>query len=547
LIPLAPAFWLGLAAAPAAATPGDEAALLAYVHARAADGDAPDLAVRRYSAALALSPGNEVLAARALDQGLAAGDEKLALDSAHILEAAGKLPPEGRLLLVAEALRAGSWQTAGAQAQKLRGDQVFAFAVPILQAWAIQGAGSGDPLALLEGLKASPLADAYAGEQRALLLLARGRAKEGAEALAPLIQERGIRADRLRIAAAASLARSGDTAAARAVLQGDSDALAWARASLAAGRPGGEIRTPAQGAADFLLRVAVDLNAQQAGELAVDFTRIAAFAAPRESEAWLLCAELLGQHGAQQAALAALGHIPADDPFASAADERRLALLIDADHKPEALARARAAADENPASVDAWVRLGDVLAQSDRKPEAAAAFAHAIAARREDDPAHPRWGLLLLEGNALVEAGKWPEAKAALEEAYRLAPHQASLLNYLGYSELERRENLDEAERLIREASALQPDDAAITDSLGWTLYVRGRVGEAIDLLEKAARGQPADPAINEHLGDAYYSAGRRYEARYAWRAAMVSADYKASGRLRAKIDSGLRPDLAAP
>ena len=93
------------------------------------------------------------------------------------------------------------------------------------------------------------------------------------------------------------------------------------------------------------------------------------------------------------------------------------------------------------------------------------------------------------------------------------------VLNFLGYSQLERRENLAEAEKMIREANRLQPGDAAITDSLGWAHYVRGDVPRAIELLEQAARGQPADAAIAEHLGDAYYSAGRRFEARYAWRA----------------------------
>ena len=121
------------------------------------------------------------------------------------------------------------------------------------------------------------------------------------------------------------------------------------------------------------------------------------------------------------------------------------------------------------------------------------------------------------------------------------------MLNFLGYSQLERRENLAEAERLIQEASRLQPDDAAITDSLGWANYNRGDIPKAIELLERAARGQPADPAINEHLGDAYYSAGRRYEARYAWRAALIYAEGKAVDRLKGKIDVGLRPELAAP
>ena len=102
--------------------------------------------------------------------------------------------------------------------------------------------------------------------------------------------------------------------------------------------------------------------------------------------------------------------------------------------------------------------------------------------------------------------------------------------------------------RLVAEASRLQPDSAEITDSLGWAHYVRGDYPKAIELLERAARGEPSDAAINEHLGDAYYSAGRRYEARYAWQAALVYAeDDDASKRIRSKLDLGLRPELAAP
>ena len=66
--------------------------------------------------------------------------------------------------------------------------------------------------------------------------------------------------------------------------------------------------------------------------------------------------------------------------------------------------------------------------------------------------------------------------KAALLKALALAPDQPVVLNYLGYAELERRENLAEAEKLIEQASALRPDDSAITDSLGWAYYVRGDI-----------------------------------------------------------------------
>jgi Flp pilus assembly protein TadD len=188
------------------------------------------------------------------------------------------------------------------------------------------------------------------------------------------------------------------------------------------------------------------------------------------------------------------------------------------------------------------------LGQAQRHAESAAAYEKALdLAKAGVEAQHPLWALWLLRGSALTQAGDWPRGKAALEEARRLAPEQPVVLNFLGYSQLERRENLVEAEKMIGEASRLQPDDAAITDSLGWAYYVRGDVPRAIELLERAAQGQPADAAIAEHLGDAYYSAGRRYEARYVWQAALTYAQGKAADRLRTKIDAGLRPDLAAP
>ncbi len=216
-----------------------------------------------------------------------------------------------------------------------------------------------------------------------------------------------------------------------------------------------------------------------------------------------------------------------------------MTVLVEADRTDEALAEARAAAAAAPRAIDNWTRLGDILGQTQSHAEAAAAYEKALDLAKDGVEAqHPLWALWLLRGSALTQAGDWPGGKAALEEARRLAPEQPVVLNFLGYSQLERRENLAEAEKLIGEASRLQPDDAAITDSLGWAHYVRGDVPKAIELLERAAQGQPADAAIAEHLGDAYYSAGRRYEARYVWQAALTYAQGKAADRLRSKIDT---------
>jgi Flp pilus assembly protein TadD len=537
-------------AAPAGASVDDTSALTAYVRARAADSSgAAEQAARNYGAALALAPGNEVLAARALSQAIAAGDRTLALQAARQLDTAGKLAPDGRLLLVGEAFRAKQWKEAARQIERLEQDEVFSFMTPLLRAWLAQGSGKGKPLSLLDAASGNALAATYASEQRPLLLIAGGKAKEGALALAPLLEDESIRSQRLRIAAAATLARKGASKEALAVLQGEAEALAEARRRIEAGkRLDGEIVMPAAGMAELLGRMALDLNGQEVPQLALSFARLATFLAPENAESWLIAADLLSGQGRHEAALAALAKVPRDDVFADTAADRRMTVLVEADRTAEALAEARQAAAGRPAEIDNWTRLGDILNQTKRHKEAAEAYGKALDLVKTGAETHnPVWALWLLRGSALTQADDWAAGKSALEEARRLAPDQPVVLNFLGYSQLERRENLAEAEKMIGEANRLQPDDSAITDSLGWAHYVRGDVPRAIELLERAAQGQPADAAIAEHLGDAYYSAGRRYEARYAWRAALPYAEGPAATRLRTKIDTGLRPDLAAP
>ena len=101
-----------------------------------------------------------------------------------------------------------------------------------------------------------------------------------------------------------------------------------------------------------------------------------------------------------------------------------------------------------------------------------------------------------------------------------------------------------EGKRLLERASALRPDDPAITDSLGWAYYRSGDAARAVPLLERAAQGDPGNSTINEHLGDAYWAAGRRFEARYAWRAAAIHAQGEQQARLAGKLADGLKGDV---
>lgn len=95
----------------------------------------------------------------------------------------------------------------------------------------------------------------------------------------------------------------------------------------------------------------------------------------------------------------------------------------------------------------------------------------------------------------------------------KLNPEHANALNYLGYTYADLGINLDEAERLIKEALKYKPDDGYITDSLGWVYFKKGLFAEALNLLKKAVELVPDDPIMLEHLGDAYLKTNDRVNA----------------------------------
>jgi tetratricopeptide (TPR) repeat protein len=518
----------------------DRTAIADYVRARVADdlGEL-DVAATSFAAALEASPDDNRLALRTLRQAIAAGDLPLAAKTARGLDAHHVLPPDGTVLLAADALAAKDWKTANLLADRIQTEKLFAFLAPAIHAWSAKG-GHGDPK-LLDVGASSPLVVAYGAEHRMMMLVANGDPGAGVAALNALALPDGARAARLRIAAAATLQKRGKQSLAATVLTGDDPAIERARDMVAAGtRLPGAIDTAQTGIAELFARVAADVNHEQAGTLALEFARLSTMLAADTSEGWLLTASLLAGAGDNAAALAALGHVAANDPFIGAVRDVRMTLLTRTGRTDEALAEAQAATQGPAARTGDWSRYGDLLSTKERFADAAAAYARALELAGGDKAtADVAWPLLLQRANAQLQAGDWPSAKVSSERALAYAPQQPALLNFLGYSDLEHGGDPARAAAMIAQAAALSPDDPSITDSLGWSWYLRGDLSKAIPLLEQAARGAPAESDINDHLGDAYWRVGRKLEARYSWRAALVVADPKDVDRIRAKIDGG--------
>ena len=203
-------------------------------------------------------------------------------------------------------------------------------------------------------------------------------------------------------------------------------------------------------------------------------------------------------------------------------------------------------AAEQTDSIGAEVQLGDLLRNKKRFAEAVAAYDEAIH-RAEGAHLPERWSLFYDRGVALERAGQWPRAEADLLHALELKAEQPLVLNYLGYSWVDRGENLDRGLKMIEKAVELRPEDGYIVDSLGWARYRLGDYAAAVEQLEKATELVPEDPTINDHLGDAYWQTGRLVEARYQWRRALQFGPQDDEIKpIQAKLDGGTVPSAGA-
>lgn len=107
------------------------------------------------------------------------------------------------------------------------------------------------------------------------------------------------------------------------------------------------------------------------------------------------------------------------------------------------------------------------------------------------------------------------EAEGAIEDYELLLenhPQDVIILNNLAVLHLER--DADRALMLAERAHGLVPDNAAIKDTLGWTLVRRGETGRGLELLTQARERLPEHPTIRYHYAYALAETGSRADAR---------------------------------
>ncbi len=111
-------------------------------------------------------------------------------------------------------------------------------------------------------------------------------------------------------------------------------------------------------------------------------------------------------------------------------------------------------------------------------------------------------------------------AEHDLREILKQDPKNVNALNALGYTLSDRTTRYQEAMELLQQAMSLKPDDAFITDSMGWLQYRMGNHAEAIKYLKRALAIRN-DAEIAAHLGEVLWVTGNHKEAESVWTNAL--------------------------
>ncbi len=121
----------------------------------------------------------------------------------------------------------------------------------------------------------------------------------------------------------------------------------------------------------------------------------------------------------------------------------------------------------------------------------------------------------LLYTRALIaeKLDKLDVLEADLKKIISKNPDDASALNALGYTLVDRTDRYDEAATYLEQAIKLTPDEAVIIDSIGWLHFKQGNTDEAIKHLRDAYERQP-ESEIAAHLAEVLLIVGNKDEAK---------------------------------
>ncbi len=501
-----------------------------------------------YDQTLRSDPDNLALVQNALVAHVALGDIPAARKLADQLAAAQPDNQVAAIVRLADALNANDFKAAST-ILTTSGDAFNPLLAGLIAGWI--EAGQDDfaaAQAKFDAMDANPALAAYGQYHKALALALAGDFVSAEAILAgkgtePLHLNRGALIAHAEILAQIGREQDAAKMLTEAIDNGFPDATLIAlRDRLVAGKevPFDQVTEAKDGAAEAFLTLAEALNTDDTARVALIHARLAAYIRPKAVEADLLAAEVLASEDQYVLATQVLSEVPPDSAWFVVSEMRRANTQRAAGDVAGGIETLKALAASHPDQIEVQSALGDALRADNQFVPAVAAYTAAINQIGTPLPIH--WVLYYTRGISNERAGNWDAAESDFREALKLQPDQPLVLNYLGYSMVEKGRDLDEALSMIERAVKGQPDDGYITDSLGWVYFRLGRYQDAVAPMLRAVELVPDDPVVNDHLGDVLWMVGRKREADFQWRRALSfgPADELDMDRVRRKLDVGL-------
>jgi tetratricopeptide (TPR) repeat protein len=504
----------------------------AYLSGRHAEANADNRTATAYfNRALQLDPDNQGLLRQTYFLAAQVGDFTTAIPAAkRSYEAAPQLALAPLIVMIGH-YQKQEYDRAWAYLEKISTQSPVGFALPMLRAWGLAPRQSADAalaeLAPLQGPNgAIDLYNVMAG----MLNEYHGRGPQALvhyKALADRIEQQPLSIMRLVAAGYTRLgkgdevkgliARFQDTRGASPLTDGYLDAFADPR------RQPRKV-TPSEGMAEALFAAAQLLlqnaNTAFSAQLAVVYGQASLYLNPDLTIARRVIGATLAGRNRFEESNAILSTIKKAEPGYLAVQMQMAENLERMDRSQEALTLLQTIVKEQPNWPEAHIAVGDHMRRMKNFTAAVESYDRAFKLYPKGEP--DNWQLYYARGIALERIKSWDRADKDFRKAIALNPEDAGLLNYLGYSLIDRGVNVQEGRALIEKAFKLKPDDGYIIDSLGWAMFLMGQYEDAVVHLEKAVETNPSDPTINEHLGDAYWKVGRRNEALFQWRRALT-------------------------
>jgi tetratricopeptide (TPR) repeat protein len=136
--------------------------------------------------------------------------------------------------------------------------------------------------------------------------------------------------------------------------------------------------------------------------------------------------------------------------------------------------------------------------------------------------------IIFLRGAMYERQKKFDLAEKEFRKVLDEDPKNASAWNYLGYMLADQNTRLGEAQEDVQKALALDPDNYAYLDSLGWVYFRQNKLDDAETQLSHSIRLSSKDPTIHDHLGDVLFKKGKLKDAIAQWQSSLKEWDASA-------------------